>query len=255
MRSANTRITISATTKILTFRTNARAMSGNDSRKRSPSKNACLTSGQPAALTTMSASAPKNTIVLTTDTATARRPLPPGDAEPSIRELRLLLSALPELWSALRDPSLLELLDRAVRPQAVQRPIDAAQVRAVLRQDEPEVLARATRRKPSDDHAGLDLDVHGVTGRGEVDDGAVDLLGVQGRHGIGLAVVDVRLLRRLDEAVHVVVRGGSDRHAELVLAEPCERLHFRDRGAGIRDDGLIHEVVGVRETRVLRTLG
>src|SRR6188472_567585 len=254
MNNAKTRITASAMRKILTLSRNARAMSGNDSWKRSRSKNACLTSGQPAALTTTSTIAPKKTIVLSTETATARRPLPPGDAEPSIREPRASLSALPQLWCALCDPPVLERLDRAVRPQPVQRTIDAPHVRAVLRQHDPEVLARAARRESSDDHAVLELDVHDVAGRREVHDDAVDLLRVQCRDRVRLAVVHVRLLRGLDERVHVVVCGRSDRDAELVGAEPRHGLHPRDRRAGVRDDSLVHEVVRVREGGVLCAL-
>jgi hypothetical protein len=83
----------SATRKIFTFRRKACAISGNDSLKMSPSKKACLTSGQPAALTTTRTIAPKKTTVLSVATTTARRLLPPGDAVPRMRALLEPVSA------------------------------------------------------------------------------------------------------------------------------------------------------------------
>ena len=83
----------SATRKIFTFTRKARAISGNDSWKMSRLKNACLTSGQPAAFTTSRTSSPTKTSVLSVATAIARRLLPPDDAVPRMRELRLPVSA------------------------------------------------------------------------------------------------------------------------------------------------------------------
>jgi hypothetical protein len=105
----------SAMRKIRTFRRNARAMSGNDSLKTVGSKNACLTSSQPGELTTATTTSPTTTSVLRVATATAR--LPPGDAEPRMREPLLPVSALPEVRRArLREVPPLERLDRPVRP-------------------------------------------------------------------------------------------------------------------------------------------
>jgi hypothetical protein len=88
----------SAIRKIRTLIRNARAMSGNDSLKTSGSKNACLTSGQPEALTTTRTTIPTTTSVEIVATAIARPP--PGDAEPMMREPLLPVSALPQVRRA-----------------------------------------------------------------------------------------------------------------------------------------------------------
>jgi hypothetical protein len=115
----------SAIRKMRTFSRNARAISGNDSEKTSGSRNACLTSGQPDAVTTSATIRPTKTSVLKPATATARPP--PGAAEPRMREPLPSVSALPEVRGAgPREVLLLELLDRAVRPQAAERPVHAS---------------------------------------------------------------------------------------------------------------------------------
>src|SRR5688500_11130122 len=146
----------SAIKKMRTLMRKALAMSGNDSRKISGSKNACLTSGQPAALTTARTINPTKTSVLSVATAIAR--LPPGDAEPMMREPLLPVSALPQVGRARsREVRALEPLDRAVRPQSVERSVHAASQRVPFLEDHPELLARAALWELAHDLAVVEL--------------------------------------------------------------------------------------------------
>src|SRR5688500_12169343 len=156
MTRAKTRMKTSAIRKIRTFRRNALAMSGNDSWKTVGSKKPCLTSSQPGEVTIATTIRPTTTSVLRVATATAR--LPPGDAEPRMREPLLPVSALPEVRSAgPREVRPLEPLDRAVRPQAVERAVHAPDERVALLEHHAEALARSALRELADDRAFVKL--------------------------------------------------------------------------------------------------
>src|SRR5262245_680190 len=179
----------SAVRKIRTLMRKASAIPGNDSRKTSGSKNACLTSGHPDALTTIATSTPTTTSVLMVATAIAR-PVP-GAAEPMMREPLLPVSALPEVRGAGGCQVLpLEALHRAVRPQPVQRPVHAPGKRIALLEDHPEVLAGTSLRKLAHDRPVVELDGHDVERRWQVDDDAVDLARVQRSDRVVVRVVD-----------------------------------------------------------------
>jgi hypothetical protein len=75
--------------KIRTFNRKASAIAGNDSRKISPLKNACFTSGHPGDVTTSTTMAAKKTAVLTSAITTERAPSAPL----RIREPRLPAAA------------------------------------------------------------------------------------------------------------------------------------------------------------------
>jgi hypothetical protein len=82
---------ISAARKIFTFVQNAERMSGNASSNSCRSKKACLTSSQPAELTTTSAMIPTKTAVETKATATLLPP-PPFVRLPRILDPRFSFS-------------------------------------------------------------------------------------------------------------------------------------------------------------------
>src|SRR5262245_19533750 len=169
----------SATRKIRTLMRNACAIPGKESRKTWGSKNACLTSGQPDALTTIATRAPTTTIVLSRATAIARPP--PGDAEPMMRERLSPLRALPQVRGArLGEVLLLQRPHRAVRPQAAERAVHALDERVALAEDHPEMLARAALRQLPDDRAVVELGRHDVERGGQVDDDPVDLARLEG---------------------------------------------------------------------------
>src|SRR5688572_23269417 len=236
----------SAIRKIRTLSRNASAMSGNDSEKTVGSKNACLTLSQPGELTTATPMSPTTTSVLAVATATAR--LPPGDAEPRMREPLLPVSALPEVRSACsREIRPLQPSHGAVRPQSVERTVHAAHERVALLEHHPEALARAALRELADDRAVVELDRHDEERRRQIDDDAVDLTRVQRRNGVVVRVVDGRALRGPDEPRDVAVARRAHLSAELVRAEASHGPDPRDRRPCVRDDCLVHEVVRVRE--------
>lgn len=117
----------SAIAKILTFNRNARAISGIEALNSSQSKNVRLTSGQPGACVIAIPTSVKKTIVLRTATVTARRPSEPAVTLPRIREPRFSFSGLLQDGCAagLRDPLILETLQRTIVLQLRQGLVDA----------------------------------------------------------------------------------------------------------------------------------
>src|SRR5262245_6943758 len=154
----------SAVRKIRTLMRKASAIPGKDSRKTSGSKNACLTSGHPDALTTIAKSTPTTTSVLMVATAIAR-PVP-GAAEPMMREPLLPVSALPEVRGAGRCQVLpLEALHRAVGPQSVERPVHTPGQRVAPLEHHSEVLAGTALGELAHDRPVVELDRHDVERR------------------------------------------------------------------------------------------
>src|SRR3954469_3158518 len=258
--SAKTRISASAIRKIRMFSRKARATSGNESTKSCRSKKAFRTSGHPAERTIAKTTIAIKTSVLATATPTLRAPL----KSPRIRDPRLprplSASALSELLEDGRvrlagQPLLLDLRKRAVRLQGGDRLVDAGGEAVVLRKDEPEVLRRAHRRELAHDRCLGDLHRRDVEGRRQVDDDAVDLMGLQRRVDVVRRVVDRRLLVGLDVPLDVVVARRPDLSAELVLLHVGARLGGGDRGSLQADERLVDVVVGPAEVDALRTRG
>src|SRR5262245_60299493 len=106
----------SATRKIFTLRRKASGMTRSDSRKTSPSKKSCLTSGQPGEFVTTSATTTTNTIVLASAISVLRRPEAPEALKTGLLE---------DGRSGRVDPLLLDLLDRAVGLERGDRLVDA----------------------------------------------------------------------------------------------------------------------------------
>src|SRR5918994_5650776 len=199
-RTATTRARISTRTsairKSCTFTRNARPTSGRESSSSSTLRNLKRNSSQPGELTATKTTIAMKIAVLASATATARRPstrVPP----PRIRERPsragkgsgttgapggVVLtgraaspsSLLQDGVGEVRQPLVLEALQRAVGLERGDREVHALHERIVLLEDQTEVLA--LRRELADDDAVLrlpDQDVH-VGGRG-IHDVAVDL--------------------------------------------------------------------------------
>jgi hypothetical protein len=118
----------SAMQNSLTLVRNAEEMPGKVSLNSLPLKNDCLTSSQPADLTTATTIAAKKTTVLARAIATARPP-PPVLSPPRILEPRSPSSVclLQQRRAArLGEPILLEPLEGPVRPHRRQRLVHAA---------------------------------------------------------------------------------------------------------------------------------
>src|SRR5262245_43893484 len=256
MTRANTRMNTSATRKMRTFRRKARAMSGKDSRKTVGSKNPCLTSSHPAELTTTRTMTAMKSAVETRAMPTLLPP-PPFVRLPRIFEPRFSFSGalLQVRRSSPRQVRPLETLDCPVRPQAVERPVHAPDERVALLEHHAEVLAHAALRQLPDDRPVVQLCSHYVEGRREIDDDAVDLARLERGDRVVVRVVDRGRLRGPDEPGVVVVTCGTELGAQLVRAQARDGLYPRDRSTGVGDDGLVHEVVRVRERHVLRALG
>src|SRR6266487_1594060 len=146
IRSAATRISASAIRKILMLTRKARAISGNESTKICPSKNAFLTAGQPAELTTAKTTTAATTSVLASAMATPLRPPPfrsarireprPGSA-PTLTPRALLQDGSVGLGG---EPLVLEAGERPVCLQRRECLVHAWDQRAPLFRDRPEVL-------------------------------------------------------------------------------------------------------------------
>ena len=217
------RMSTSATRKIFTFVQKAERMSGKASSNSCRLKNACLTSSQPAELTTATATMAKSTAVDTRATATLRPP-PPFVRLPRILEPRFSssLALLQDRGALLPQPTNFELLQRAVRAHRVDRLVHAAHERVSLLEDDAEVLLRALRREPPDDGRARNLDVRDVAHAGEVVDQAVDLLVLERGDDVVDRVVDPGRLVRLDVLDDVVVARRPDRGSEPVLLQAGE---------------------------------
>src|SRR3954470_5741617 len=143
--SAKIRMNTSAIRKISMFSLSARRTFGNEYVNSSQLKNACLTSGQPLEVTTISAMAPKTTSVLAVAIAVLR-PAPPAprmrDERPGSFKRRTLLQD----GRAARDPLLLELLQRPIGTELAQRLVQARDQRAAPGRHEAEVLLLAAGR-------------------------------------------------------------------------------------------------------------
>src|SRR3990170_1352346 len=190
-KRAKTRMKTSAIRKILTLTKKALAMSGNESAKTSRLRKDCLTSGQPGARTTSTTTTLTTTSVLSAAMTIARRPLPPGDAVPMMREPLLPVRVLPQVRGAgLREVRPLQFLHRSVRPQAVERPVHALDERVVLLEHHAEVLARPALRELADDGSVVELHCDDVEGRRQVDHDPVDLPAVERGYGVVVRVVD-----------------------------------------------------------------
>src|SRR5712691_8870236 len=146
--SARTRMNASAIEKIFTFSRNAREISGIEALNSCQLKNVRLTSGQPGACVTATASKVKKTTVLRTATVTARRPSPAEVTLPRIFEPRFAFRRLFQHGRVGLEPR-----ERAVRAELCQRVVDAADERVSLCEDHAEMLRRSDRRELAQDLA------------------------------------------------------------------------------------------------------
>src|SRR5436189_2961139 len=117
------------------------------------SRKYALKAPQPGERVTRMTTTATNTVVEARAMATVRASFETWTvAPPRIRELRLSFRGLLQDGRAgrLREPDALEVLDRSVRPQAVDCLVDAGGQRVALLEDEPEVLLRAARGELAD---------------------------------------------------------------------------------------------------------
>src|SRR5918999_4571009 len=146
-----------------------------------------------------------------------------------------------------RDPALLEGVEGAVRPQLLERLVDAVPERIPFLEDYAEVLLLSSRRKLPDDDTVIHLDGDDDEPGGHVRHDPVDLAVLEGLDGVVDRVEHRRVFLRLDLLLDHGEAGGADRRTQL------ERLEVRDRGgpgdrrAGHGDQTLAHVIVGVAE--------
>ena len=127
---------------------------------------------------------------------------------------------------------------------------------AVLLEHETELVGRTAGvgGELADDCAVLDLHAGHEQCRREVEDGSVDLVGLERGLGAHVVVVDERLLRGLDHVGDERQAGGADLGAELDVLEVGNRGGPFGRRALERHDRLVGGEVRQREVDVLGTL-
>src|SRR6476646_8100239 len=213
------------------------------------SRNAALTSLQPGERVTTTTTTVTKTAVERRAIATARASFETGAAAPPrIRDLRLSFSGLLQDGCAVgaREPRLLQLLDRAVQPQTIERPVDAGRQLAALREDGAEALRCADGLQPPDDLGCRNLHARDVERGRQVDDDAVDETALERLNRLVVRVVGPAR-RGLDHVADVRRARRADLGSEPVVLERSDRLRTRDWLALQRDERLVHEVVALRE--------
>src|SRR5689334_11585012 len=246
----------SATVNIFTFKRNARATSGKTSRPSLTLKNDCFTVDQPGEFTIASPRSTATTTVLTRAMETLAAGPPPW----RIRDRRSWTGSRDTLlkdWGLrlFREPGRLDLVERPVGLQPGERLVDARGQLAALREDEPELAAPARRgRELADDRAVRDLHRRHVEGGRQVDNDAVDLVGLERVDGIVQMLVRAWLRPRLDGVRDQVVAGRPDLGAELFALQRGDAGRVRVLVGLERDDRLVLGVVRAREVDRLGAL-
>src|SRR5262245_26887963 len=229
----------SATRNSWTLIQNAATILGSDAAKISPLKNASRTAGQFGAFVTTRTISPNTMIVLASAIMVERTASPGGirrrrdgwlgagrrppsaSRGPPISDIGC---ALPggQLWLEDRrvrlvgQPRLRQLVELAAVLERRDGRVDAARESTALLEQDAVVLGVRARGSGelADDHGVVDLGRRHVERCRQVDDEAVDLLGLQRRDRVVVRVVDHRRRGRGDDVVDRVEAGGRRLGAE-----------------------------------------